>query len=72
MNGEPVLSPPVHGELLEETARPSVKLTRNAKGDVQIEVKVYGLDASEDAAVNAAAVAQGIYDQLSAKYGSET
>ena len=67
---EPQLAP-VEGELLD-TGRPSVKLIRNARGAVQIEVKCYGADATEGAAINAAAVAQGIYDQLAAKYGSET
>lgn len=66
---EPALSEPVEGELLD-TARPSVKLVRNARGVTQFEVKVYGADTSEEAAINAAAVAQGIYDQLAQKYGS--
>jgi len=54
-----------------ETARPSVTITKNAKGDTQFTVKVYGLDASDSAAINAAFVAQGIYDQLTEKYGSD-
>jgi len=53
-----------------ETARPSVTITRNAKGQAQWVVKVYGVDASEEAAIDAARVAQHIYDDLTAKYGS--
>lgn len=48
--------------------RSSVKLTRNAKGDTQIEVKVrLGDDPMELDQTSTAA--QAIYDELSAKYG---
>jgi len=53
-----------------ETARPSVTITRNAKGQAQWTVKCYGGDASEAAAIDAARVAQHIYDDLTAKYGA--
>lgn len=52
-----------------ETARPSVVITRNARGAVQMTVKVYGVDSTEKAAYAAAEVAQQIYDGLTAKYG---
>jgi len=52
-----------------ETARPSVTITRNAKGQAQWTVKCYGGDASEAAAIDAARVAQHIYDDLTVKYG---
>lgn len=48
--------------------RSSVKLTRNAKGDTQIEVKVrLGDDPMELDQTSTAA--QAIYDELSSKYG---
>ncbi len=53
-----------------ETARPSVTITRNAKGQAQWTVKVYGVDSSEPAADAASVAAQRIYDDLSTKYGS--
>ena len=68
---EPSLPEPTQGDLLElETARPSVALTRNAKGQAQWTVKVYGVDSSEPAAFAASTVAQRIYDDLTVKYGS--
>ena len=53
-----------------ETARPSVTITRNAKGAAQFTVKVYGVDASSEAALAAAKVAKSIYDDLAKTYGS--
>lgn len=62
---------PADDETVEtETGRPSVTITRNAKGQAQWVVKVYGLDASELSALAAARLAQHIYDELTAKYGS--
>lgn len=54
----------------QETARPSVTITRNAKGAAQWTVKVYGVDSSEPAAIAASTVAQRIYDDLTIRYGS--
>lgn len=60
----------MEGTLLEtETARPSVTITRNAKGQAQFSVKVYGVDAGEEDAFAASRVAQQIYDDLTTKYG---
>lgn len=53
-----------------ETARPSVTITRNARGAVQMTVKVYGIDSTEAAAYAAAEVAQRLFDELTTKYGS--
>lgn len=53
-----------------ETGRPSVTITRNAKGQAQFSVKVYGVDSTELDAFTASRVAQQIYDDLTAKYGS--
>ena len=66
------VAPDAHaGEVLDlETARPSVTITRNAKGQAQWTVKVYGVDSSETAADVASSAAQRIYDELTVKYGS--
>jgi hypothetical protein len=68
---EPPAPPqPMEGTLLEtETARPSVTITRNAKGQAQFSVKVYGADSTEEDALAASRVAQQIYDGLTIKYG---
>ena len=49
-------------------AASSVKLTRNAKGETQIEVKAYATDDMLTLRV-VAANAQTIYDELAGKYG---
>jgi len=49
----------VHGQV----TTPSVKLSRNAKGDVQIEVSVYA-----DSAEEASKQAQDVFDALCKKY----
>lgn len=56
-------------EVRRETERGgSVKLIRNAKGDVQLEVKAYVDD--ESGALDTAAVeAQGVFDRLTTNYG---
>ena len=46
----------------------SVKLVRNAKGDTQIEVKVYAGDAADDVA-EAERIARQVYDRLQQQYG---
>lgn len=61
---------PEHGDPDVETGRPSVTITRNAKGSAQWTVKVYGLEVSAEAALAAAEVAKGIYDDLTVRYGS--
>jgi hypothetical protein len=48
--------------------RSSVKLTRNAKGDTQIEVRVAIGEDGVDTAESANSKAQQIYDALTAKY----
>lgn len=58
-------APPGEAEL--ETGRPSVTITRNAKGQAQWTVKVYG--AGPDDADAASEAAQRIYDDLATKYG---
>ena len=72
MSFEPPAPPQMmEGTLLEtETARPSVTISRNAKGFAQFTVKVYGVDSTVPAADAASAAAQRIYDDLSTKYGS--
>lgn len=52
----------------EETGRPSVRLTRNAKGDVQIDVKVYAAATDETAVQEAAQLAQSTFDDLARTY----
>lgn len=63
-------APPADETADVETARPSVTITRNAKGQAQWTVKVYGIDSSEPAADAASTAAQRIYDDLTVKYGS--
>lgn len=56
---------------LLEAARDSVssfKVTRNAAGKVQIEVKIYAESNDEDAVVAAQGRAQRLYDELDAYY----
>ncbi len=48
-------------------ARSSVKLSRNAKGETQIEVKVYSGDTSDDVDT-AKAKAVEVYDSLRTEY----
>lgn len=52
------MSTPEHGQVESRIeSRSSVKLTRNAKGDCQLEVKVYeGYDPGEFAAAKAEAI----------------
>jgi hypothetical protein len=55
------------GQERQEAGVSSVKLTRNAKGDAQIEVKVYA--DFEDADLQQAKVAaQKVYDELASAY----
>lgn len=48
----------------------SVKLTRNARGEVQIEVRVGANEPGVDTVEQASGKAQAIFDALDAKYSS--
>ena len=48
----------------------SVTLTRNAKGETQIEVKVHTDDAAIPTPADAEQVARAIYDSLTETYGN--
>lgn len=56
------------GEQPLETGRPSVRLTRNAKGDVQIDVKVYASSTDELGVEDAAKIARATFDELARTY----
>lgn len=56
-------------EVGQGESRSSVKLTRNAKGDTQIDVKVYVGDSEHDID-DAKAKAIEVYNSLAAEYGS--
>lgn len=52
----------------QETGRPSVRLTRNAKGDTQIDVKVYAASTDETSVQEAAQIVRGVFDDLAKTY----
>ena len=60
-----------HDRAPDESSRSSVKLSRNSKGETQIEVKAYVGDTAEQVE-EAKDLAVRVYNELAAKYGSST